>query len=59
METLLEITCLAHYVAVAAAVAFLGVLVVSTAIGLVRNKVRDDSVVGSASMRERVEGTAL
>jgi hypothetical protein len=59
METLLEITCLAHYVAVAAAAAFLGVLVVSTAISLVRNKVGDDSVVGSASVRGPAEGTAL
>jgi hypothetical protein len=59
MEILLEIAGLAHYVAVAAAVVFLGVIVVGAVIDMVRIRVHDEGLADSASVRESVESKAV
>jgi hypothetical protein len=54
METLLVITGLMHYVALVAVVAFIGVLVVSTAKELYQRSMGEGSLVGSTPVQGTV-----
>ena len=58
METVWFLAFLAQYGALVAGVALVGALVASTVYELLRNKVRQSSVFGSASVQKPVESAA-
>jgi hypothetical protein len=57
METMLYLTFLVRYIAFVAGVALVGALVLGTAYVLVRDKVRQISVVRSPAWHELIKGS--